>query len=476
MSAPISHVSISPQTLERFEGVLPAGEWRRAEEGIERARALLAGRVVWNVNSTARGGGVAEMLRSLLSYARGAGVDARWETIGGDAPFFEVTKRLHNRLHGSPGDGGPLADGERKTYEAALRPCAAALKELIGARDLVILHDPQTAGLIPSLRETGARIAWRSHVGYDAPSELALEAWRFLLPYAQQADVCIFSRPSYAWGGLRAERLAFIHPSIDVFSAKNQDLDGDAVQTILVAAGMLDGAGDRSPTFVRANGALGQVEHPAKLVEESRLQASTPLVLQVSRWDRLKDPLGVMRGFASHVLEDSAAHLVLAGPATDGVDDDPEGPGVLAEVEQAWAGMDARIRARVHLACIPMADLEENALIVNALQRHATIVCQKSIAEGFGLTVAEAMWKSRPVVASAVGGIQDQIVHAVSGILVNDPLDLATFGGAVSTLLGEPTAAGQIGAEAHRRARAEFLGPEHLLQYLALFERLLEQA
>jgi len=472
----LQHVSFEGLALERFEGVIPPEAWQRVLEGIARAGTVLADRTVWNVNSTAHGGGVAEMLHSLLGYARGAGVDARWATIAGEPRFFKITKRLHNRLHGSLGDGGPLGAAEREAYEQPLRRCADELRELVRSEDLVILHDPQTAGLIPLLRDTGAPIAWRSHVGYDHPSELALQAWRFLLPYTQQADVCIFSRPDYAWGGLQADRLAIIHPSIDVFSVKNQELTSDAVHAILAGAGIVEDRANELPSFTRENGQPGQVERRAVLVEESRLQLDTPVVLQVSRWDRLKDPSGVLDGFARHVLEDSGAHLVLAGPAAAAVADDPEGPEVLAEVERAWEQLDARPRARVHLANIPMDDLQENAAIINALQRHATVVCQKSLAEGFGLTVAEAMWKSRPVVASSVGGIQDQIEDGVSGLLVGDPLDLATFGGAVSALLGDSANAGRIGAKARQRARERFLGPDHLLKYLALLQLLLQRS
>src|SRR5207237_8906149 len=154
--------------------------------------------------------------------------------------------------------------------------------------------------------------------------------------------------------------------------------------------------------------------------------------------------------------------------------DDPEGAEVLAEVEHAWARLEPRTRQRVHSAWLPMEDAEENAVIVNALQRHASVVCQKSVAEGFGLTVAEAMWKARPVVATRVGGIQDQIVHGVSGYLIDDPRDLAGFGTAVTSFLNEPATAAEVGARARRRARDKFLGPDHLIHYLRLFERLLK--
>jgi trehalose synthase len=474
LPANVERVKVRALALDRFREVLTPTQWRRVEEALERAGSVLAGRVVWNVNSTAHGGGVAELLRSLIGYACGAGVDARWMTITADAKFFEITKRIHNRLHGSPGDGGPLGDSERIAYEAPMRACADALREQVRGEDIVILHDPQTAPLVALLADTGARIAWRSHIGQDAPNDLALAAWRFLLPYVKQADVCIFSRPAYAWGGLDPARLAFIHPSIDVFSVKNEELSREDVAGILRAAGLVDGAQPHAARFARADGTSGLVQRRAELVEDTRLEAATPVTLQVARWDRLKDPLGVMEGFVAYVTTDRMSHLLLAGPAPDGVADDPEAAGVLDEVRCAWERLDAPSRARVHVASLPMQDAEENAVIVNALQRHANVVCQKSIAEGFGLTVAEAMWKARPVVATRVGGIQDQIVDGVSGELIDDPSDLAGFGVAVSSLLGDPARAARMGQRAHRRARDKFLGPDHLIQYLALFERMLD--
>jgi trehalose synthase len=466
-------VDVRPLSLDPFRSVLTAARWRGVTAAVARAGEVLSDRRVWNVNSTDRGGGVAEMLRSLIGYARGLGVDARWHTIGGDAAFFEVTKRIHNRLHDDAGDGGPLGAAQRDAYEAPLRASADELRAQLRGGDLIILHDPQTAPLVPLLRETGARVAWRSHIGHDAPNELALEAWSFLLPYVRHADACIFSRRAYAWGGLEPDRLAFIHPSIDVFSVKNQQLDDDRVGAILHAAGIVDGREATPARFTRVDGSTAAVVRRATLTEDTRLGLATPIALQVSRWDRLKDPVGVIEGFARHVSADSGAHLVLAGPETGAVADDPEGPLVLEEVCSAWERLPAGARQRVHLACLPMDDAEENAVIVNALQRHASVVCQKSIAEGFGLTVAEAMWKARPVVASRVGGIQDQIAHGKSGLLIDDPRDLAAFGRAVSSFLSAPVKAARIGASAHRRARDEFLGPEHLIQYLALFERLL---
>lgn len=202
-------------------------------------------------------------------------------------------------------------------------------------------------------------------------------------------------------------------------------------------------------------------------------QAETPLVAQVSRWDQLKDPLGVMLGFAAAVPGDAAAHLILAGPSLDAVADDPDGAAVLGEVEAAWRELPAAVRSRVHLACLPMEDLEENAAIVNGLQRQVSVIVQKSLKEGFGLTVTEALWKARPVVASATGGIRDQIVDGITGLLLSDPFDLEAFGTATAGLL-EGTGPGAGSARRRTRAcAAPFLENRHTLQYVELLGRLL---
>jgi trehalose synthase len=194
--------------------------------------------------------------------------------------------------------------------------------------------------------------------------------------------------------------------------------------------------------------------------------------VQVSRWDRLKDPLGVMLGFIEHVPADSGARLILAGPTVHSVTDDPEGQQVLNEVERTWRGLPHFQRRRVHLACLPMADVEENAAVVNALQRHAAVIVQKSLQEGFGLTVTEAMWKARPVIASAVGGILDQIEDGESGLLLRDPRDLADFGRLVRQVLGDRELAERLGRQARRRVQHHFLLNRHLHQYLRLLQRL----
>jgi len=415
------------------------------------------------------------MLISLLAYAHGVGVDARWMVIAGNDRFFTLTKRIHNNLHSAPGDGGELGEAERQIYEQALGPNVAEFVKLVDPRDLVIVHDPQPAGLIPRLKEMGVPVIWRCHVGIDVPSEVSRRAWDFLRPYVEPADAYVFSREAFVWEHLADDKIELVAPVIDAFSAKNQELERDAVMAILAAAGLnSDGAGGE-PAFQREDGSPGRVQRRATIFEEAELGPDDPMVLQVSRWDRLKDPIGVIQGFVDHVAPNTEAHLVYAGPAVEAVADDPEGKEVLEEAQALYRGLPDDVRGRVHLAALPMDDLQENAAIVNALQRRAEVVVQKSIAEGFGLTVAEGMWKARPVVASRIGGIQDQIVDGTSGVLLDDATDLDAYGDAVAGLLREPDRAHRMGHEAQERVRDDFLAVRSLMQYIGLIGKLLDQ-
>jgi trehalose synthase len=473
-AGPLTEVDVGLMSLERFDGVLDPAQYEEVRQAIVRAQRVLGGRTVWNVNSTACGGGVAELLTTLMAYARGAGVDARWMVISGDKGFFEITKRIHNRLHGFVGDGGPLGEAERARYEAALAPNAEALAALLRPGDAVILHDPQTAGLIPAVRARGVPVIWRCHVGVDVPGELSRETWRYLGQYVGQADVTVFSREAFAWDIVGGSRHVIIRPTIDAFAPKNQELEPATVEAILAAARVRAPASLRAaPDFTRMDGSPGRVKRAAHTVEEAPLRPDDSYVLQVSRWDALKDPLGVIEGFAERVAQASDAHLVYAGPAVEAVTDDPEGLAVLEQATELWRGLEPGVRERVHLAMLPMDDPQENAAIVNALQRGADVVVQKSIAEGFGLTVAEAMWKARPVTASRIGGIQDQIEDGHNGVLLDDPCDRAAFGAAVLRLLSDKPAAEAMGAAARESVRERFLGPHSLLAYLELLGRLL---
>jgi trehalose synthase len=465
-------VDVAPHPPERFESVLEPEPFEKLAGGIREARELLGERTVWNVSSTAKGGGVVELLLPLIGYAKGAGVDARWAVIEGNPGFFKVTKRIHNHLHGFEGDGGKLDDEARKTYEDALEANASELVDLVKDDDIVLLHDPQTAGLIGPLKRTGAKVIWRCHIGVDEPDDLARGAWDFLRVDVTQADACVFSREAFVWEGLDDDKVRIIAPSIDAFNAKNQELEPEQVDAILAAAGIVDD-GDGDPTFARGDGSEARVESQAELFEDTRLTTADKIVLQVSRWDRLKDPEGVIRGFAEHSCHETGAHLIYAGPAVDDVSDDPEGAEVLEQAKQLRNGLDEEARRNIHLVCLPLDDAEENAVIVNALQRAADVVVQKSIAEGFGLTVAEAMWKGRPIVATAVGGIQDQVIDGETGVLLADAEDLDAYGAAVRGLLEDPERAQRLGKAAKLRIRDEFLGSRSLLDYLNLISKLL---
>jgi trehalose synthase len=292
----------------------------------------------------------------------------------------------------------------------------------------------------------------------------------------------VFSRDAHVWDSLDHQPVVIMPPCIDVTSPKNQAMTADQSTAILQAAGIIDGAAaSADATFVRADGERGVVVHRADAVEEEAVPAGARLVTQISRWDRLKDPVGVLRAFVDHgpgALGTLAPgpgddHLVLAGPAVDGVTDDPESTEAFAEVSHAWRSLGPAARSRIHLVCLPMADLEENAAIVNALQRRSDVVVQKSLAEGFGLTVAEAMWKERPVVASRVGGIQDQVVDGESGVLV-DPTDLAACGAAMSALLADGPGTTRMAHAARRRVEENFLLLHHLRRESQLFDAVLD--
>ncbi|MCP3164622.1 glycosyltransferase [Myxococcus qinghaiensis] len=468
-------VHIQAEPLTRFEHELDAASWSGFQGQAARARTLMAGRTFWNISSTARGGGVAEMLHRMVAYARGAGVDARWLVLTGTPAFFHITKRLHHALHGSRGDGSPLGQAEHALYDEVLRDNAEELLVLVQPGDVVLLHDPQTAGLAPALAAAGARVAWRCHVGRDTPNAEVVRAWEFLAPGLAAARLTLFTRAAYVPPQC-ADRALVIQPSIDIFAVKNQPMTPAVARAILASIGLLRGAaGAPEPVFTRADGLTGRVSRGADIMQSgAEPDPEVPLVAQVSRWDPLKDPAGVLRGFAILLRQSPhlRAELVLAGPAVTSVADDPDAAATFQDVLDLWRQQSHFVRQHIHLACLPMADLEENAAMVNALQRHAAVVTQKSLQEGFGLTLTEAMWKARPVVASAVGGLQDQVVHGQNGLLVRDPGDPTEFAGAVRSLLEAPEQAALLGRRAHEDVRAHFTATRHLADFVRLIERL----
>jgi trehalose synthase len=466
-------VPLTARSIDRLEGSARRSDLRRFGAVVAELAPLMDGRTLWHVNSTDGGGGVAELLHQLLGYILDAGIACRWVVVDGTPPFFRITKRIHNRLHGSPGDGGDLGPSERKAYGKVLGREVERLLDLARPGDVAVLHDPQTAGLVGPLRAAGLATVWVCHVGIDRPDDVVRSAWDFLLGEVEPADAYVFSRHAYVWDGLDERRTRVIPPCIDPTSPKNAEIGASDVDAILGAARVLMTLEDRRGARVELPfaGAVGVRRH-AEVVEDAPTPVGAPLVVQISRWDRLKDHAGVLHGFAEHVAPDLDAHLMLAGPAATSVADDPEGAEVFAEVLEAWKRTPTEPRARIHLVNLPVEARVENAVVVNALQRRADVVVQKSLAEGFGLTVAEAMWKSRPVVAARVGGIRDQITSGRSGLLVT-PTDPAALGRAITSLIVDMGFAQAIGHAARERVRKRFLPPHFLGGHLELVRSIL---
>ena len=373
---------------------------------------LLADRVrhrrLQHINSTSVGGGVAEILSRMVPLLRDLGIDTRWDVIKGNQAFFAVTKAFHNALHG----GDEVISKEmlqvfRDTTEMNLRDFDAF-------GDVVMVHDPQPVGLITQRSAVGGRWLWRCHIDISTPDP---RVWGFLKQYVSQYDASIFSMPDFA------QRLSIpqfmVPPSIDPLSDKNRDLSDAEVQAV---------------------------------VERYELDPERPIVTQISRFDRLKDPLGVLEAYRL-VRRHHDCQLLLAG---GGATDDPEGQEVLQEVKEA-AGDDRDIHV---IELPPFSDLD-----INALVRGSTVVIQKSIKEGFGLTVTEALWKRKPVIGGAVGGIRLQLLNGVTGFLVHSPEGTANR---IIELLADREMREAIGDAGHRYVKDNFLTTRHIRDYLLL--------
>jgi trehalose synthase len=286
------------------------------------------------------------------------------------------------------------------------------------------------------------------------------------LPHIEAADLYVFTRQAFVPSGLDQTRVRILAPAIDPCSAKNQPLSPGQAEAILDHAGL---ARAFQPTPVKAVNVQGRavlVRREAEVLRHGPAPklGGERLVVALARWDRLKDPIGIIHGFADHV-DVPDARLVVAGPAASAVADDPEGVKVLRQAKAAWQGLPAAARRRIQLAELPMDDLDENALIVNALQRQAAVVVKKSLQEGFGLGITEAMWKARPVIATRVGGHQDQITHRRTGLLINDPQDPLAFAAAVSEVLLNPAEAFELAAAGREHVRSRFLADRHFVEW-----------
>ena len=379
---------------------------------VDEIRALagrLAGKSVKMVNSTAVGGGVAEILNRLVPLLSDLSVSTRWEIMTGGEDFYEVTKAFHNALHGG---------SYNKTWQAFdifQAYTEQNLRQISFDADFVVIHDPQPVAMVKARDARSSRWIWRCHIDVSSPDRLV---WDFLLQFVQRYDAALFSSPNFT-RSLPIPQYLF-YPAIDPLSQKNQELE---------------------PEFIRDT------------LEKFSIDSKRPILTQVSRFDRLKDPLGVLQAYKL-VRKYKDCQLVLAG---GGAADDPQGGQVLSEVREA-AGNDPD----VHILDLP----PWSALEINALQRATTIIIQKSLREGFGLTVTEALWKKKPVVAGAVGGITLQVIHKLTGMLVHSVEGTAYQ---IRFLLSNPAIASRLGENGHQHVRENFLITSNLKRYLLLF-------
>ena len=374
----------------------------------------LKGKTIKMVNSTAVGGGVAEMLNRLVPLLSELEVPARWDVITGGNDFFEITKAFHNALHGASYELTKSAQDIFLMYNEQNR------ERMQFDEQMVVIHDPQPVGMIRSKEKSQAHWVWRCHVDLSNPDA---KVWEFLRPFVEQYNSVIFSSQSFA-RQLPIPQYLF-YPCIDPLSEKNKDLPASQVQ---------------------------------KICDDFGIDRSRPVVTQVSRFDRLKDPVGVVKAYklAKKYVD---CQLVLAG---GGASDDPEGAVVLQEVKEA-AGDDPDI---IILDLPPWCALE-----INAIQRASTIIVQKSLKEGFGLTVTEALWKAKPTIAGAVGGIPNQIVHKLTGVLVHSVEGCAFQ---IRYLLTHPEFARNIGVSGREHVKENFLMTTNVKRWLLLF-RILEK-
>jgi trehalose synthase len=371
-------------------------------------------RCVKMVNSTAVGGGVAEILNRVVPLLDELGIPTRWEVLKGGEHFFAITKAFHNALHGEPYDGQPdwfdmfLATGEENRRRMEFN------------EDVVMIHDPQPLTLIEARDGSKNRWIWRCHIDLSHPSR---QVWDFLRPFVDRYDACAFSSPAFTQTLQIPQFL--VYPTIDPLADKNRELESEVITDVL---------------------------------ERYGIDAKRPILTQISRFDRLKDPVGVIRAYKI-VRKNIDCQLVLAGGSAS---DDPEGEAVLNEVKEAAAG-----DPDIHILNLP----PWSPLEINALQRASTIVIQKSIREGFGLTVSEALWKGKPVVASAVGGIPAQVIHKLTGMLVHSIEGTAYQ---IRFLLSNPAFARKLGENGHEHVKENFLITHNLKRYMLLFLSVLQ--
>jgi trehalose synthase len=478
------------KTLEEYAASIHlAGAVQGLRDAAARLAPRLRGRRVWMVNTTSRGGGVAEMLPQLVALLRELGVDTEWVVMGASQPkFFDLTKRLHNLIHGQ---GEPrLSGNDRALYDAVSSENAALLENQIARDDLLVIHDPQPLGMGALLkRELGIPTIFRCHIGVDEDLPQTRAAWDFLRPFAEVYDFAVFSAPEYVPDFL-VSHSDIIHPAIDPLGFKNRDLSPQQLIGILCNARLgvehhpvVPGAYSESAMRLGPDGQFALADRNGGIGFPYR-----PIVTQVSRWDRLKGFKPLMDGFVSlkqRIANNGASYserhrrrlaltrLVLAGPDPAAVADDPEGQEVLGELIATYTQLPRGMQDDIALLSLPMTSRRENELMVNALQRCSSIVVQNSLREGFGLTVTEAMWKRAAVVGSRACGIRQQIRDDVDGRLISDAADPEVVAQVLDGTLEDIEGRAQLGENAQRRVHDEFLVFTQVRRWL---EVLCEQA
>ena len=392
--------------MPKIDEYAPAAGAAAIEE-LKVIASRLQGKSILNVNSTAVGGGVAEILNRMLPMMTELGIRPRWELIKGGDDFYAVTKKFHNAIHGTRQE---LTPADFQLYRDTLK---MNMDTLDLDADLALIHDPQPAGLIDR-KPAGAKWVWRCHIDMSNRQD---DVWNFLKGYVARYDAAVISAPAFSQE--LPVRQFQVPPSIDPLADKNKDLSDEEV---------------------------------AAVMRRLEIPLDNPLITQVSRFDRLKDPLGVIAAFKL-IQPYVTARLLLVGGSAD---DDPEGAEVLAEARAAAEG-----NPDILVLCLPPTSNVE----INAIQRASAIILQKSLKEGFGLTVSEALWKGKPVIAGAVGGIPLQITHKYSGILTRTVEGTAYW---MKRLLHEPAYAKRLGENGREHVRENFLLTRHLRDYLLI--------
>jgi trehalose synthase len=481
--------------IERLESLRQHAQHAHLAGAIDRLRREAApvaeamrGRTIWMVNSTAQGGGVSEMLPGLITHLRELGFAAEWVVIESDQEdFFSITKRLHNLLHGQPEPEPTAADRER--YEATNRANAQALRSMLKDGDILVVHDPQPMPLAGMLAaDLDLLCIWRCHIGLDIETPETELAWDFLEPYEDSYDHAVFSAPEYVAPFFEG-RSSIIYPALDPLTDKNRPLHVQEVVAILERGGLLSEPGPRVlPRFHHlARRLQPDGGFDSGLLPDDLGLLTRPVITQVSRWDRLKGFLPLMRGFVRFREELERyppsteadrrrlglTRLVLAGPDPDAVADDPEGRDVLDELRREYVSLEADVQRDIALIALPMADQAQNALMVNALQRVSTVVVQNSLREGFGLTITEAMWKGVPVLTNSQAcGPRQQVRDGMDGRMIADPQDSDGIARALRSMLKDRERLQRWGLAAQRQVHDHFLIYAQLGHWVRLIARL----